>query len=97
MAEAGSSPSSSILFSPAGKLICAPLIAKVDGEKVPVLIPQTEPGIQNPFSRAWSSFLNGHDIHEEDFLHFIDHLNVCKAASPPFQVLSLAGNILGYT
>ena len=38
-----------------------------------------------------------HDVRPEDFLQFMDHLNVCKSASPPFQVLNLAGMVLGFT
>lgn len=37
------------------------------------------------------------DVRAEDFLQFVDHLNLCKAASPPFQVLNLAGTVLGFT
>ena len=65
--------------------------------KLPVVIPQTAPGLQSPFSRAWAPILAEHDVRPEDFLQFMDHLNVCKTASPPFQVLSLAGMVLGFT
>lgn len=64
---------------------------------LPVVIPQTAPGIQSSFSRAWAPVLAEHDVRPEDFLQFMDHLNVCKAASPPFQVLNVAGTVLGFT
>ncbi|KAF6227709.1 hypothetical protein HO173_012039 [Letharia columbiana] len=64
---------------------------------LPVVIPQTAPGMQSSFSRAWAPILAEHDVRPEDFLQFMDHLNVCKAASPPFQVLNLAGTVLGCT
>ncbi|KAL8788685.1 MAG: hypothetical protein Q9195_007186 [Heterodermia aff. obscurata] len=63
----------------------------------PILIPQDIPGIQQSFSRAWAPDLANHHVRPEEFLQFIDHLNVCKAASPPFQVLNLAGTVLGFT
>ncbi|KAI9740039.1 MAG: hypothetical protein M1818_004790 [Claussenomyces sp. TS43310] len=63
----------------------------------PILIPAVLPGIQSSFTRAWAPELSNHGIDKSDFLQFIDHLNVCKAASPPLQVLSLAGTILGFT
>lgn len=53
--------------------------------------------MQSSFSRAWAPILAEHDVRPEDFLQFMDHLNVCKAASPPFQVLNLAGTVLGCT
>lgn len=70
---------------------------KLTPTQTPVVIPQTAPGIKNPFSRAWSPILSDHGVRREDFLQFMDHLNVCKAASPPLQLLSLAGTIVGFT
>lgn len=55
------------------------------------------PSIQQPFSRAWASILMTHGVRKEDLLQFIDHLNVCKAASPPLQVVQLAGMVVGFT
>ncbi|CAD6575171.1 MAG: hypothetical protein ASARMPRED_007120 [Alectoria sarmentosa] len=64
---------------------------------LPIVIPQTAPGMQFPFSRVWAPISAEHDIQPQDFLQFMDHLNVCKAASPPLQVLNLAGTVLGFT
>ena len=61
-----------------------------------MVIPQTAPGIQSPFSRAWAPILATHGVKPQEFLQFIDHLNVCKAASPPLQLLNLAGTIVGF-
>lgn len=72
-------------------------VEKLTPVETPVVIPQTAPGIKNPFSRAWSPILSDHGVRREDFLQFLDHLNVSKAASPPLQLLNLAGTIVGFT
>ena len=69
----------------------------LNGEQRPVVIPQDAPGLREMFSRAWAPELASHNVTPDEFLAFIDHLNVCKAASPPFQVLNLAGTVLGFT
>ena len=66
-------------------------------EKVPVVIPQTAPGLQQGFSRAWAPILETCGVRQHEFVQFLDHLNVCKAASPPLQVMNLAGTVLGFT
>lgn len=63
---------------------------------VPVLVPQVHPGLQQPYMRAWAPILHDHDVLPDEFLLFIDHLNVCRAASPPLQVLNLAGTVAGF-
>ena len=65
--------------------------------EAPVVIPQIAPGIKPPFARAYSPFLASHSVYKNEFLQFIDHLNVCKTASPPLQLLNLAGTIVGFT
>ena len=64
--------------------------------QVPVVIPQKAPGIKFPFSRAWSPILLDHGVTELEFLQFVDHLNVCKTASPPLQLMNLAGMAVGF-
>ncbi|KAK3625502.1 hypothetical protein LTR56_020402 [Elasticomyces elasticus] len=49
-----------------------------------------------PFTRAYAPLLGHHNISEQDFLEFIDNLNIVSASSPPLQVLDLAGGILGF-
>lgn len=61
----------------------------------PVAVPQTIPGIGQPFARAWAPSLSGHSITVTDFVEFIDNLNVVKTANPPLQILDLVGGVLG--
>lgn len=62
----------------------------------PVVVPQTSPGMANLFKRAWAPELARHDVKEEEWLQFVDHLNICKTGSPPLQVLNLAGTVVGF-
>ncbi|KAH8807964.1 hypothetical protein F5884DRAFT_790593 [Xylogone sp. PMI_703] len=61
----------------------------------PVAIPQIGPGMGVPFARAYSPYLEALGISISEFMDFIDHLNVVATASPPLQVLNLAGGIIG--
>ncbi|KAF7358120.1 hypothetical protein MVEN_00860100 [Mycena venus] len=62
----------------------------------PVLIPQTSPGRNTSFSRAWAAELALYDISIGEFLEFIDHLNVVRTASPPLQAIGLAGTAMSF-
>jgi hypothetical protein len=61
----------------------------------PIAIPQTAPGLGKSFLRAWAPILEYHDITVRDFVAFIDNLNVVSTASPPLQILDLAGGFVG--
>lgn len=61
----------------------------------PTVIPQAVPGLGKPFVRAYSAALSSRGISMLAFLQFIDNFNVVSAASPPLQVLGLAGQVLG--
>jgi hypothetical protein len=65
----------------------------------PVAIPRMDIAgalaIRLPFLRAYSPALRAHDIHETDFLAFVDNLTIAQAPSPPFQVLDIAGKGIG--
>lgn len=65
-------------------------------EKV-IAIPSTMPKLGSPFLRAYPPALDQYNISRELFLHFVDDLNRGIVASPPFQVLGLAGNIVSQT
>ncbi|KAL2205436.1 hypothetical protein CC79DRAFT_1371246 [Sarocladium strictum] len=60
-----------------------------------IAIPATSSKLGSPFLRAYPPILHSHQIPQETFLSFIDHLNRVAVASPPVQVLGLAGNIVG--
>lgn len=71
-------------------------IAQAPRLQLPVIIPQQAPELQASFTRAWAPILQHHDVRIEELCQFIDHLNVCKAASPPLQVLNLASQVVGF-
>lgn len=60
-----------------------------------VVIPATNTALGSPFLRAYAPALSGLGISREDFLGFVDKLNRVAVASPPLQILGLAGNIVG--
>jgi len=60
-----------------------------------IAIPSATSARESPFLRAYPPSLAGFSISAPEFLHFIDTLNHVSAKSPPLQVLSLAGNIVG--
>ncbi|KAK9323039.1 hypothetical protein V1517DRAFT_321697 [Lipomyces orientalis] len=63
--------------------------------RMPIAVPQMMSGTGVPFSRAYSSELESHGISCEEFLEFVDKLNVVSTANPPLQVLDLVGGVLG--
>ncbi|KAK2608875.1 hypothetical protein QQS21_002588 [Conoideocrella luteorostrata] len=60
----------------------------------PVAIPATQASLGSPFLRAYPPVLSHFDISRDTFLQFLDGLNRAAVASPPLQVLGLAGNIV---
>ncbi|AQZ16932.1 hypothetical protein BZL39_K05300 [Zygosaccharomyces parabailii] len=69
--------------------------AKIRRLESPIAIPQTAPGLGKSFTRAWAPILQNHDITMQDFVTFIDNLNVLSAESPPLQALDVAGGVIG--
>ncbi|KAH7408148.1 hypothetical protein DE146DRAFT_645386 [Phaeosphaeria sp. MPI-PUGE-AT-0046c] len=65
------------------------------GLQQPVAIPATAPALGSPFLRAYPVELESYGIDAPAFLAFIDELNRLMVASPPIQVLGLAGDIVG--
>ncbi|KAK9352673.1 hypothetical protein V1523DRAFT_413342 [Lipomyces doorenjongii] len=61
----------------------------------PIVLPQMMSGVGVPFCRAYSRELESHGICCEEFLEFVDRLNVVSTANPPLQVLGLVGSVLG--
>ncbi|KAJ6779736.1 hypothetical protein PWT90_02079 [Aphanocladium album] len=64
-----------------------------DGYKL-VAIPATSAKLGSPFLRAYPYALENYGVSREAFLQFVDQLNRAAVASPPVQVLGLAGNIV---
>jgi hypothetical protein len=61
----------------------------------PVAVPQVAAGLGMPFARAYSPVLQDRDISVNEFLEFIDNLNVVSTGSPPLQILDIAGSVVG--
>ncbi|OAP65140.1 hypothetical protein AYL99_01112 [Fonsecaea erecta] len=61
----------------------------------PIAIPATLARYGSPFLRAYPPSLAQYHISPTLFLSFLDTLNRVAVKSPPLQVLSLAGNIVG--
>lgn len=62
----------------------------------PIAIPATSTKLGSPFMRAYPPHLENYGINRSHFLGFLDDLNRCAVASPPVQILGLAGNIVGF-
>ena len=62
----------------------------------PIAIPATNPKIGSPFLRAYPPVLMNYKLPKESFLTFLDNLNRIAVASPPVQILGLAGNIVSF-
>ena len=61
----------------------------------PVAVPQVAARLGMPFARAYSPVLRDRGVSMEEFVEFIDNLNVISTASPLLQGLDLAGGIVG--
>ncbi|CAD0100337.1 unnamed protein product [Aureobasidium mustum] len=72
-----------------------PMAIQQSSSHQPIVIPQTAPGGNNPFTRAYSPVLSTHNISLSTFLSFLDTLNICLANTPPLQILDLAGGFVG--
>lgn len=70
-----------------------PIGRLADGYKL-VAIPATSAALGSPFLRAYPPALESYGISREAFVRFLDRLNRAAVASPPIQVLGLAGNIV---
>ncbi|KAI5121179.1 hypothetical protein M0805_005980 [Coniferiporia weirii] len=62
---------------------------------VPLCIPQTTPGATTLFTRAYSPELQASGIEMDDWIKFIDALNLAHTASPPLRVVDMAGMVIG--
>lgn len=60
----------------------------------PIAIPATSHKLGSPFLRAYPSVLATYGISHDIFLEFLDKLNRVSVASPPVQVLGLAGSLV---
>ncbi|KAK5681595.1 hypothetical protein LTS10_006128 [Elasticomyces elasticus] len=80
------------------------IYSRFNGSRLPcpVAIPQISGAgrslspIGLPFTRAYAPLLGNYDVSEQEFLEFIDNLNIVSASSPPLQVLDLVGGFPGF-
>ncbi|KAG8873515.1 hypothetical protein FRB97_006658 [Tulasnella sp. 331] len=64
--------------------------------RLPLAVPQSGTGINDPFVRAYAPELSASGIDQLDWLKFCDGLNIAMAATPPLRVLDTAGIIIGF-
>ena len=62
----------------------------------PVAIPATNARLGSPFLRSYPPSLANYALPPEVFLRFLDNLNRVAVASPPLQVLGLAGTVTSF-
>ncbi|KAK9483899.1 hypothetical protein V1527DRAFT_453713 [Lipomyces starkeyi] len=75
---------------------CPPPYDTIPLLRKPIVLPQMMSGVGVPFCRAYSRELESHGISCDEFLEFVDKLNVVSTANPPLQVLGLVGGVLGF-
>ncbi|KAI1427380.1 hypothetical protein F5Y12DRAFT_169351 [Xylaria sp. FL1777] len=61
----------------------------------PVLVPRLDPGGAIPFARMWAPELASHAITKEDFVAFVDNLNIIITPHVAFRVLQIASFAVG--
>ncbi|KAH8172495.1 hypothetical protein LIA77_06750 [Sarocladium implicatum] len=74
-------------------LLSQPSLSPSNLDKI-IAIPATSPKLGSPFLRAYPPALDQFGIPQNVFLDFLDRLNRVAVASPPVQLLGLAGNIV---
>lgn len=64
--------------------------------QLPVCLPQVTGGYDSPFARGYNPQLAASGIDQDEFLKFLDALNIAMAASPPLRVIDTAGFVIGF-
>ncbi|KAL5527873.1 hypothetical protein ACEPAG_6674 [Sanghuangporus baumii] len=64
--------------------------------RLPLCLPQGTAGSNAAFLRAYSPELQASGVQMNDWLHFVDGLNIAMSASPPLRVVELAGMVIGF-
>ncbi|KAI5117050.1 hypothetical protein M0805_007907, partial [Coniferiporia weirii] len=63
---------------------------------LPLCLPQATSGANALFVRAYSQELRSSGIEVDDWMRFIDGLNLAMTASPPLRVVDVAGMVIGF-
>jgi hypothetical protein len=63
---------------------------------LPLCLPQTTSGYDSPFARAYNPQLEASGIEQDEWLKFLDALNIAMTASPPLRVVDMAGMVIGF-
>ncbi|KAH8113843.1 hypothetical protein DFH11DRAFT_278873 [Phellopilus nigrolimitatus] len=64
--------------------------------RLPFCLPQMSSGGTSTFVRAYSRELHASGVKMDDWLRFIDGLNIAMTASPPLRIVDAAGLIIGF-
>jgi hypothetical protein len=62
----------------------------------PLVVPQDVPKFDAPFVRAYAPDATPSGIDRDEWLAFVDGLNMAMTTSPPLRVVDTAGKILGF-
>ncbi|KAF8307280.1 hypothetical protein DL93DRAFT_136346 [Clavulina sp. PMI_390] len=74
----------------------APNRASIQRLSLPVALPQTRVAYDAPFVRGWNQELALSGVHQDEWLAFLDGLNIAMTTSPPLRVIGAAGQIIGF-
>ncbi|KAL5529953.1 hypothetical protein ACEPAF_6210 [Sanghuangporus sanghuang] len=64
--------------------------------RLPLCLPQGTAGSNAAFVRAYSPELQASGVEMNDWMHFVDGLNIAMSASPPLRVVEFAGMVVGF-
>ncbi|THH06631.1 hypothetical protein EW145_g3965 [Phellinidium pouzarii] len=64
--------------------------------RLPLCVPQATAGATSLFTRAYTPELRASGVELDDWIHFVDALNIAMTASPPLRVVDAAGLIIGF-
>ncbi|KAF7905053.1 uncharacterized protein EAF01_005574 [Botrytis porri] len=60
----------------------------------PIAVPQIVAGIGKPFARIYAPALSDYNLTSQEFVDFIDNLNIVASENPPVQITDLVGDAL---
>ncbi|KAL5487557.1 hypothetical protein ACEPAI_5665 [Sanghuangporus weigelae] len=64
--------------------------------RLPLCLPQGTAGSNAAFIRGYSPELEASGVQMNDWMHFVDGLNIAMSASPPLRVVEFAGMVIGF-
>lgn len=95
--ESSYEPTDTDILTQALKFTHVPPPATTQHLRLPIAIPQSQPGLGSFYTRLFApSITSTHSITESDFLAFIDNYNLMASPAPSLQVVGAVGGIIGF-